>query len=97
MKKFALEKVFMGRPGVGPGSSRPSPRERIQAAQNHARAKHPAPWRSTLHALAVLLEEVGEVAWALVRRDRENLREELAQVAAVCWRWLERMDKEDAR
>lgn len=75
----------------------PSPIERIQAALNHARVKHPRPWRGQIHALLVLLEEVGEVVWALIRRDRANLREELAQVAAVCWRWLERMDREEGR
>lgn len=75
----------------------PSPRERIQAALNHARVKHPRPWLCTLHALCVLLEEIAEVVWAIIKRDRANLREELAQVAAVCWRWLERMDREEGR
>jgi NTP pyrophosphatase (non-canonical NTP hydrolase) len=63
--------------------------EQIEAALTHAKAKHPDPWSGRLHALCVLLEEVAEVVWALARGDRANLREELAQVAAVCWRWLE--------
>lgn len=63
--------------------------EQIQEALAHAKAKHPDPWRGKLHALCVLFEEVAEVVWALIRGDRANLREELAQVAAVCWRWLD--------
>ena len=61
----------------------------VMAALDHAKAKHPRPWRNRFHALCVLLEEVAEVVLALVRRDRVNLRLELAQVAAVCLRWLE--------
>lgn len=38
---------------------------------------------------AVLTEEVGEVAQAVLRVDVDNLREELVQVAAVAVRWLE--------
>lgn len=68
--------------------------EQVEAALAYAKAKHPRPWRGNLHALCVLLEEVAEVVWALIRRDRANLREELAQVAAVCCRWLEWLDKE---
>lgn len=39
--------------------------------------------------MAVLAEEVGEVARALLERDRVNLRTELVQVAAVATAWLE--------
>lgn len=39
--------------------------------------------------LAVLAEEFGEVANALLNRDAKNLRTELVQVAAVCLKWLE--------
>lgn len=42
----------------------------------------------------VLLEEVGEVARAVLERDRLNLRQELVQVAAVALAWLERGDWE---
>lgn len=62
----------------------------VLSALEHAKSKHPLPWRGNIHALCVLFEEVAEVVWALIRRDRANLREELAQVAAVCLRWLER-------
>jgi len=44
--------------------------------------------------LAVLLEEVGEVARALLERDRASLRVELTQVAAVSVAWLESLGPE---
>jgi NTP pyrophosphatase (non-canonical NTP hydrolase) len=40
--------------------------------------------------MAILTEEVGEVAKALL--DGEGLREELIQVAAVAIRWVEELD-----
>lgn len=39
--------------------------------------------------LAILAEEFGEVARAVCEGDKENLRTELVQVAAVCLAWLE--------
>jgi hypothetical protein len=39
--------------------------------------------------VAVLLEEVGEVARAVLEGDPQNLRAELVQVAAVAVAWLE--------
>lgn len=39
--------------------------------------------------VSVLLEEVGEVAKALLEDDQPGLDEELIQVAAVCLAWLE--------
>jgi hypothetical protein len=39
--------------------------------------------------LAVLAEEFGEVARALLEHDRDGLAAELVQVAAVCVAWLE--------
>lgn len=39
------------------------------------------------HLLAVLMEEVGEVAQAI--QEKTNLHEELVHVAAVAIRWLE--------
>lgn len=41
--------------------------------------------------LAVLAEEFGEVARALLERDADGLRAELVQVAAVAVAWLEYM------
>lgn len=39
--------------------------------------------------LAIIIEEVGEVARAIQIRDKANLKEEIIQVAAVAVRWLE--------
>ena len=39
--------------------------------------------------VAVLAEEAGEVARAFLDGDRDSLRRELVQVAAVAWAWLE--------
>ena len=38
--------------------------------------------------LPILIEEIGEIGTALARRDEENLKEELAQVAALALSWL---------
>jgi len=45
------------------------------------------------HCLTILAEEFGEVARAICE-SRENLREELIQVAAVCLAWVEGLEKE---
>lgn len=42
--------------------------------------------------LAIVTEEVGEVARAIIEGDGENLREELVQVAACAVAWLEAID-----
>jgi NTP pyrophosphatase (non-canonical NTP hydrolase) len=39
--------------------------------------------------LAIMIEEVGEIARAIQLRDKENLKDEITQVAAVAVRWLE--------
>ena len=48
--------------------------------------------------LTILVEEVGEVAEAILRDDDEDIVKELIQVAAVCVSWLElrtkRMDQD---
>lgn len=44
---------------------------------------------------AVLSEECGEVSRAVLERDREELRRELIQVAAVAVAWLEYIDAEE--
>lgn len=48
-----------------------------------------SPRVSTTVKMAVLAEEVGEVSRAVLERDREQLRRELVQVAAVAVAWLE--------
>lgn len=44
-------------------------------------------------ALAVLVEEVGEVARALLSETPDRVREELVQVAAVAVAWIEALDQ----
>jgi NTP pyrophosphatase (non-canonical NTP hydrolase) len=40
--------------------------------------------------LAILVEEIGEVAKAIVEGDDDGLRDELVHVAAVCAQWTAR-------
>lgn len=42
--------------------------------------------------VAILTEEVGEVAKAALEGDDSELRTELVQTAAVCVKWLENLD-----
>lgn len=42
-------------------------------------------------ALPILIEEVGEVATALLTHDGSNLKDELFDVLQVCVAWLEGM------
>lgn len=79
---------------------------RIDLERGRQNKLHPD-WRGEDHGLAVLMEEVGEVAKSLNELDsakfymnalegdlakiQVELQEELVQVAAVCIRWLENM------
>lgn len=47
-------------------------------------------------SLAVLHEETGEAARAVLDVDRAGLRKELVQVAAVAIAWIERLDAQEA-
>jgi NTP pyrophosphatase (non-canonical NTP hydrolase) len=44
-------------------------------------------WNKKTNRLAILVEEVGEIAAAL--QGEGDLEEELIQLAAVCVRWME--------
>lgn len=46
-------------------------------------------WNKKTNRLAVLVEEVGEIAQAL--QGEGDLQEELMQLASVCVRWLEEL------
>lgn len=46
-------------------------------------------WGNKTNRLAILIEEVGEIAQAL--QGEGSLEEELVQLAAVCVRWLEEL------
>ncbi|PZR17548.1 MAG: hypothetical protein DI536_04335 [Archangium gephyra] len=65
------------------------------------RSRQIAKWGNTFPAggfdtmVAVLTEEVGEVARAVLDGDRKNLRVELVQVAAACLRMIEQVDRGD--
>jgi NTP pyrophosphatase (non-canonical NTP hydrolase) len=84
---------------------RPEPKERVPARQTRIfseiiaerkrqDAKHGKSRRlGDLKRLAILGEEFGEVAMAINDHDRENMREELIQVAACCVDWLEELDR----
>ena len=41
--------------------------------------------------LPILIEEIGEVARAIQIGDLDNLKEELIQTMAVCYRWMEEL------
>lgn len=43
----------------------------------------------------ILIEEVGEVSRAILKKDRQNLHDELVQVAAVAVAWLENWEREN--
>jgi len=47
------------------------------------------PGRGDAEWLAILAEEVGEAARAILEDDEENLIIEITQCAAVCLKWLE--------
>ena len=62
----------------------------IEAEYQAAMKKHPGFADGSYHlAMSILTEEVGEAAKALNDMDTANLGTELAQVAAVCRRFLE--------
>jgi NTP pyrophosphatase (non-canonical NTP hydrolase) len=45
--------------------------------------------------LAILMEEVGELATAILNHDQENYKEELIQIAAVSVAILEKLEGEE--
>lgn len=60
----------------------------ILKAVKHAETKHPEfAWQDNHTRYLVLSEEVGEVAQSLLENDG-RFKEEIAQVAAVCFRFL---------
>lgn len=70
--------------------------ERARQEQLKAEGKFAATCADDIPAgakLAVLVEEVGEVARAICERDPEAMREELVQVAAVAVAWVEALSR----
>lgn len=62
----------------------------------HGHGSCASPGVPVLVKVAVLGEEFGEVARAVLDGDAAGLRTELAQVAAVCVAWLESLEAEEA-
>jgi hypothetical protein len=56
------------------------------------RVEDPGPVSTPEWKAAVLTEEIGEVAKAVVEMDRAGLKKELIHVAAVAVAWLEALD-----
>lgn len=54
------------------------------------------PGCSVYWSVSILTEELVEVVRAVNARDRENLKEELVQVAACCRKWYGYLQQEDA-
>jgi len=52
-------------------------------------------WLADVIWLAVLVEEVGECAKAILKQDWSNLRIEAVQVAAVAVAWMEDAENHD--
>ncbi len=61
----------------------------IKLEYDFAKIKWPGFTTNRFQAISILTEEVGEAAQALNDSDIDNLKVELAQVAAVCVRFLE--------
>ena len=70
-------------------------RENIYSLIDKERKRQDDKWGAiprNLHVMiwmTVLGEEVGEIARAILKRDWDNMKEEIVQVAAVCVAWLE--------
>lgn len=85
-------------------SGEESARERVFAAVHAERERQTEKWGDQWGAgntppetkLAILMEEVGEVAKEVLEGGEQHpsLREELVQCAAVCTAWLESLDGE---
>lgn len=65
---------------------------KIEMERDRQDTLHPE-WHGDTHGLVVLAEEFGEIAKALYENDKQELKDEIIQVAAVCVRWLENFDK----
>ena len=46
--------------------------------------------------LGIMVEEIGEAAKAVIEFDLDNLRDELIDVAAVIFAWLECIERRDS-
>lgn len=63
--------------------------ERMKSDEKWGTQSIPNGTHSDYALVTILLEEVGEVARAVLERDEENLRDELFDVMQVATAWLE--------
>jgi NTP pyrophosphatase (non-canonical NTP hydrolase) len=68
--------------------------EEINQERSFQNEKHPHFPMDNGARLAILVEEVGEVAKDIQEKNRKNLRLELIQVAAVAVRWIEALNND---
>jgi len=61
----------------------------IHTAVHNARCKHPKFKKTTAGKLCVLLEEVAELAFALVFQGPDRAKAEMMDIVAVLVRWWE--------
>jgi NTP pyrophosphatase (non-canonical NTP hydrolase) len=64
----------------------------IAKEQNRQLEKWGEQYHSAEMWLAILVEETGELAQAILNTDTQQLVKELVQTAAVCATWLDRLD-----
>jgi NTP pyrophosphatase (non-canonical NTP hydrolase) len=91
--RAAIAALQPGLDGNGPLDAILYERERHEQAKRDGKfSKTCADDMTDRERLPVLMEEVGEVARAMLEGDGPNLREELAQVGAVALAWIEGLD-----
>jgi len=74
--------------------------EAVGDALRYAETKHPNYPKSLHRRMSILTEEIGEVAKAILdyednRGDVEDIKHELRQSAAMCFRFLKHLNKEE--
>ena len=70
--------------------TRPSTIYAINRAVRHARTKHPRFVRNRVHLAGVLLEEVCECLWHVLRGNKKRAKEEALDTIAVLVRLVEK-------
>ncbi len=68
---------------------KPGTVNRIETEQQRQYAKWGDQRHNPLYWLAIIAEEVGELAQAILKGDQQGAQEELTQIAAVCATWLD--------
>ena len=72
--------------------------EKIVREQQRQLEKWGEQRHNTFYWLAILMEEVGEMAKGMIERaDEKDIEKELIHCAAVCATWLENYDTEEGK